>query len=323
MNSMPRPYPAPNPTSGEADAVPTTATEQPQSSHRVIDMEQQSARKADSPGELTLTQREFETFRVLIKRITGINLSESKRQMVERRLGGRLRALGLTDYAEYLQHLESGDAEEIEQFVNAVTTNLTSFFRENHHFEFLAKLLAERDSSPGAGERRLRIWSAGCSTGEEPYSIAATLHEGLRSIPAWDVRILATDLDSAVLQRAQAGVYSLNHLDRLPRPELRRWFLRGAGDHADSVRVKPALSGLISFRQLNLLEHWPMRGPFDVIFCRNVMIYFDKETQRRLVDRFADMLVDNGHLFIGHSESLFNVSDRFRLIGKTIYRKAR
>ena len=276
---------------------------------------------ASAAEEISLTAAQFEGFRALIKEVTGINLGEGKGLMVERRLASRVKALELPGYAAYLDYLKAGHADEIEQFVNAVTTNLTSFFRENHHFEHLAQVLAERASAGALASRRLRIWSAGCSTGEEPYSIAITLGETLDNLDSWDARILATDLDSSVLRKAQTGEYSLEHLDRLPRADLRGWFQRGTGANARHVRVKRAAQGLITFRQLNLLQDWPISGPFDVIFCRNVMIYFDKDTQRRLVGRFAELLADGGHLYIGHSESLFNVSDRFRLLGKTIYQK--
>jgi len=277
---------------------------------------------ASAAEDLSLTAAQFASFRALIKEVTGINLGEGKGLMVERRLASRVRALALPGFAAYLEYLKAGHADEVEQFVNAVTTNLTSFFRENHHFDYLAQLLAQRQSAGPAASRRLRIWSAGCSTGEEPYSIAITLCEALDNLDGWDARILATDLDSSVLARAQTAEYTIGHLDRLPRADLRGWFQRGTGANAHKVRVKREAQALITFRQLNLLESWPMSGPFDAIFCRNVMIYFDKETQRRLVDRFAGMLVPGGHLFIGHSESLFNVSDRFRLLGRTIYQKA-
>ena len=270
--------------------------------------------------EYQLSPAEYSRICQLVHQHTGIALSENKRELVYSRITRRLRKLNLDGFAQYLELLETGDAAEIEEFTNAITTNLTSFFREDHHFEHLAKEVLPALQRANAMTRRLRIWSAGCSTGEEPYSIAMVLHENLGLFPGWDVRILATDLDSQVLAHGAAGEYVDERLDKMRADRKRNYF-----HHKPNGRwqVSNAVRELITFKQLNLMHDWPMRGPFDVIFCRNVMIYFDKETQRRLVDRFADMLVDNGHLFIGHSESLFNVSDRFRLIGKTIYRKAR
>jgi len=169
-------------------------------------------------------------------------------------------------------------------------------------------------------DRRLRCWSAGCSTGEEPYSIAMVLRETLPE-QGWDTRILATDLDSDVVAKAQRGVYAQERVNGISPERLRRWFLRGKGNNDGMVQVRPPLRELIAFRQLNLMHEWPISGPLDFIFCRNVVIYFDKPTQKVLFDRYAELLPVGGHLFIGHSESLFKVSDRFKLIGKTIYRK--
>lgn len=272
--------------------------------------------------EFGFSSKDFETIRRLVGEHTGIKLSESKQDMVYSRLARRLRQLGLNSFSDYCALLE-GDSErdgadELVQLVNAITTNLTSFFREPHHFDFVAeKLLPQLLATRPA--KRLRIWSAGCSTGEEAYSLAMVIRE---QVPAdWDVRILATDLDSNVLDRGRAGVYPEERVAQLPRSRLRRWFLKGTGEKSGFVRVRPELTELVTFRQLNLLQPWPFHGPFDLIFCRNVVIYFDKATQRKLFARYADLLADDGHLFIGHSESLFKVSDRFQSLGNTIYRK--
>lgn len=266
-----------------------------------------------------LTETEFNRVRSLVASHTGIAMTEAKRDLLHNRLQKRLRARGFASFGDYCALLEGGDAEEIEQFVNSVTTNLTGFFREPHHFERLSeKVMPELTANQGG---RIRIWSAGCSTGEEPYSIAMTVTE---SVPKWrqlDVKILATDLDSQVLSTAAQGVYSLERIEQIKESRHQRWLNKGTGINEGSVRVTPELKALITFRQLNLMHAWPMRGPIDVIFCRNVVIYFDKETQRRLFDRFADLMRVGGYLFIGHSESLFNVTDRFRLLGKTIYQR--
>jgi chemotaxis protein methyltransferase CheR len=270
--------------------------------------------------EFQLSDREFEEIRRLVREQTGISLAESKRELVYSRLVRRLRRLSLRSFADYLELLGRGEATELEEFTNAITTNLTSFFREGHHFEFLADTVFPALEKRNAGARRLRIWSAGCSTGEEPYSIAIALQEAMARFRGWDVRILATDLDSQVVAHAQAGEYKGERFDKMPAARRERWFEEG---RAGVFTASAALKSLISFRQLNLMHAWPFKGPFDVIFCRNVVIYFDKGTQRTLFDRMAELQRDDDHLFIGHSESLFKVCDRYQLIGKTIHRKVR
>ncbi|MEI2783689.1 MAG: protein-glutamate O-methyltransferase CheR [Candidatus Competibacter sp.] len=273
--------------------------------------------------EFEFADQDFQRIRRIINEIAGISLAEGKRELVYSRLSRRLRQLGLRRFDEYCRLLETGgeDNPELGEFVNALTTNLTSFFRESHHFDFLGKellpaLIRERSLS----NRRIRIWSAGCSTGEEPYSIAMVVRETLPAV-GWDVKILATDLDSNVLATADRGVYDANRVKDLSEVRLRRWFQRGRDAQSGQVRVAPELRDLIVFRRLNLMLDWPMSGPFDVVFCRNVVIYFDKPTQRVLFERFADLLAERGHLFVGHSESLFKVTDRFVPLGKTIYRR--
>lgn len=272
--------------------------------------------------EFHFTSRDFEHIRDMVGARTGIVLSEHKMDMVYGRLARRLRQLSLQSFREYLSRLEDEDDHELVEFTNALTTNLTAFFREPHHFEYLAgtalpQLLRNRPN------KRLRIWSAGCSTGEEPYTIAMTLHEAVPLIRSWDVKILATDLDSNVVATGKAGIYEQARVNGISKPRLQRWFRQGQGGNAGKVRVSSALRELITFKQLNLMHQWPMQGPFDVIFCRNVVIYFNKETQRELFSRYADMLADDGYLFVGHSESLHKVTDRFQLLGKTVYKKVR
>ncbi len=268
------------------------------------------------------TDADFDKIRRLIKDQTGIHLSDAKRSLVYSRLGRRLRALGLSDFASYYARVEA-DAEELMRCINAITTNLTAFFREPHHFDYLAQTVLPELRRRNADSRRLRIWSAGCSTGEEPYSIAMVVREVMGASRDWDIKILATDLDSDVVAKAAAGIYEERRLEGVSEQRRRRWFRRGRGTNAGKVRVADEIRALITFRQLNLMHPWPMRGPFDVIFCRNVVIYFDKDTQRRLFDRYADILGPQRYLFIGHSESLHRVSERFQSLGKTMYRKIR
>lgn len=281
------------------------------------------ARVASPAGhELTLSDHEFDEIRKFIKGLTGINMGDSKRQLIYRRLRGRLKANNISSFRGYLDCLRQGDPSELEMFSNAVTTNLTSFFREKHHFDYLAQtIVPEILATKGNNGKRLRIWSAGCSTGEEPYSIAITLKESFENLGRWDAKILCTDLDSEVLSTCKAGVYSRERVEIIPEKQLKRWFKKSRAHGDEMVKVSPELQHLTIFNQLNLMDDWPMHGRFDVIFCRNVIIYFDKPTQRALIDRFANILEDDGYLILGHSESLHNVSDRFSLLGQTVYRK--
>ncbi len=269
--------------------------------------------------EYELRDKDFRKIVELVMNTAGIVLSEKKRPFIQGRLGRRLRALGMQDFRQYCNLLETpaGD-EERDNLINAITTNHTSFFREPHHFTYLTRTILPKIVQDAGDQRRLRIWSAGCSTGEEPYTIAMTL----RDVPAlqngWDVKILATDLDTNVVAHAAAGVYDAERLEAVPSP-LRKRFVTELGGGRGQMRDE--LCALITFAPLNLLQRWPMKGPFDIIFCRNVVIYFDKATQRKLFDRYAELLKPEGWLFIGHSESLLGVTDRFDLVGRTIYRR--
>jgi chemotaxis protein methyltransferase CheR len=275
----------------------------------------------EAQREFELTDRDFAYFRDLVGQHAGITLGEHKRQLVYGRLARRLRQLHLGSFAEYCDYVDAHVDSELTEVINAITTNLTSFFRENHHFEHLAQQALPEILERNATSRRIRLWSAGCSTGEEPYSIAITVAETLAERSGWDLKLLATDIDSQVLARAESGVYPEERVKDVGAQRLRRWFQRGSGAHAGKVRIAPRAQALIRFRQLNLMAPWPMKGPFDVIFCRNVVIYFDKPTQRQLFDRYADFLAPRGFLYVGHSESLHGVSERFKLIGRTIYRR--
>jgi chemotaxis protein methyltransferase CheR len=271
--------------------------------------------------EFEFGTEDFEALRKLVKQITGINLSDQKRELVYGRLARRLRALQLQSFAEYREVLARDGGQEIAQFCNAITTNLTAFFREPHHFDYLRDQVLAPMANSGAA-RRLRIWSAGCSTGEEPYSLAMTILEALPDIRRWDVRILATDLDSDVLERGRRGVYTEERLKNLTLQRRSRFFLERREREGLSYEATPELKSLITFKQLNLMQLLPMRGPLDAIFCRNVVIYFDKDTQRELFARVAQLQQPGNLLFLGHSESLFKVSEQYALIGKTVYRRA-
>ncbi|MGE0583101.1 MAG: protein-glutamate O-methyltransferase CheR [Steroidobacteraceae bacterium] len=270
--------------------------------------------------EFAFTDADFEGLRTLVRAATGINLADSKRELVYGRIARRLRALEIDSFKAYRELLADGDAQELVEFCNAITTNLTSFFRESHHFDYLRdhvlKPWVEASSS-----RRLRIWSAGCSTGEEPYSIAMTIAE---SVPRWqsrDIRVLATDIDSQVLAHGRAGLYTAERVAGMGARRTAACFEEAQGEARRSYKVRSELAALIAFKQLNLMHELPMPGPIDVIFCRNVVIYFDKDTQRQLFARIARLQRPGQLLFLGHSETLFKVSDDYTLIGKTIYRR--
>jgi len=272
--------------------------------------------------EFDFTQADFDSLRTLVKEQSGITLGEAKRELVYGRVSRRLRALGLSAFADYRRMLAGpeGQAEMIE-FINAVTTNLTSFFRESHHFDFLRDDYLRQKVADAKGSRRLRIWCSAASTGEEPYSIAISVAEAIPEWERWDIRILATDLDTNVLQTCVDGVYGEDRVRGMQKSRLDRFF-DVVGDRDDRrYKVKAELARMISFRQLNLMHPLPMKGPIDVIFCRNVIIYFDKDTQRALFSRIAPLQRPGDVLILGHSESLLKVSDAWTLMGKTIYRK--
>jgi len=270
--------------------------------------------------EFAFGDDDFEALRRLVKQLTGINLTDQKRELVYGRLSRRLRALNLTSFKDYRQILQE-DGDELVNFCNAITTNLTSFFRENHHFEYLREQVLLKRANDPAGARRLRLWSSACSTGEEPYSIAMTVHEAIPDLRRWDIRVLATDLDSDVLNRAQRGLYGMDRVQGMDPRRLERFFHRTEEKSGAAYQVDSEVASLITFRQLNLMHELPMKGPLDVIFCRNVVIYFDKDTQRELFARMAKLQRPGDLLFLGHSESLFKVSNDYALIGKTVYRR--
>lgn len=261
--------------------------------------------------EFNYTQSDFDSIRQQLYTLSGIRLSESKQSMVYSRLARRLRALNITGFSHYLQYLRQTPTE-VEHFINALTTNLTSFFREPHHFRILAEHLKHHPSVK-------TIWCAASSTGEEPYSIAMTVAKVRQSFDS-GITIIASDIDSTVLKTAESGIYPLERLTDLS-PDLRRQFFhKGRGSQSGYARVVPELRKMVSFRQLNLLsQQWNVRAPIDVIFCRNVMIYFDKTTQEAIFRRMMSMLPKQGLYFAGHSEQFSQLKDIANLVDKTTY----
>lgn len=268
--------------------------------------------------EFPFTDTDFERVRALIYKHAGISLAPVKRDMVYSRLARRLRSTGETSFTAYLDRLEKSDTDEWERFINALTTNLTSFFREEHHFPIFAEHLKR------LGARRpIKVWCSASSTGEEPYSIAMTVMETFGS-QASHVSIIASDLDTNVLATARRGIYPIDRVEKMSQERLKRFFLKGAGTQEGMVSIRPELRQMIEFRQVNLLDSsWPIPSPLDVIFCRNVMIYFDKPTQYKILSRFVPLMQDDGLLFAGHSESFLHAADLFKSQGKTVYALSR
>jgi chemotaxis protein methyltransferase CheR len=268
----------------------------------------------DNEREFTYSRADFERVRSIIYRKAGINLSDSKKQLVYSRLARRLRALKLPDFTSYLEYLDVNESEQ-QEFVNALTTNLTAFFREPHHFEILAHYAKQLQPI----HRPLRVWCAASSTGEEPYSIAIALAEVYESyLPP--VEIIASDIDSNVLHEARAGIYNLARLESVSPERKKQFFQRGTGPNNGKARIVPALTKCIEFRQLNLLDKdWSLTPPFDIIFCRNVMIYFDRKTQLQLLERMVNLLIPGGLYIAGHSESFNQAQHLVKLVAKTTY----
>ncbi|NWF92203.1 MAG: protein-glutamate O-methyltransferase [Syntrophaceae bacterium] len=264
-----------------------------------------------------LEKEQFERISQLVYHLAGIHLHAGKQELVNARLTKRLRALGLKNFDAYMEYLESGSHQgELVAMIEAMTTNKTSFFRESQHFDYLRERIL-----PELKARRIRIWSAGCSSGEEPYSIAIVLNEAIQNISLWDISILATDLSTRMLARARKGVYEINQLREVPAVLVSKYFTCVETNPVRRYQVNESIRRHVHFARLNLMEAWPMRGPFDLIFCRNVMIYFDKPTQGRLVNRFWKLLKPGGYLFVGHSESLTGSPHKFRYVQPAIYMK--
>jgi chemotaxis protein methyltransferase CheR len=265
--------------------------------------------------EFVWTDADFSRVQSLIYQRAGINLHDGKHAMVYSRLSRRLRETGYTSFRDYLSWLETHDGPEWQEFVNALTTNLTAFFREQHHFEIFAAHLKSRPAgSPW------KVWCNAASTGEEPYSIVMTAFETLGNNAPF--KLTASDIDSKVLASAGQGVYRLDNLKGLTQDRLQRFFMRGKDSNAGLIRVKPELRKAIEFLSVNLIrDDWPFKEPFDVVFCRNVMIYFDAPTQRKVLERIHRVLKPGGMLFVGHAENFSESRDLFTLRGKTVYER--
>ena len=262
-----------------------------------------------------LSDRAFRRVAELAHTVAGIKLPPEKRELVKSRLIKRVRALDAAGFDEYVALVER-DPEELGRMIDVLTTNKTNFFREEAHFAFLRNEALPRIAARG---RKLRVWSAACSSGEEPYTIAMVLRESLPDIDEWDARILATDISARMIAAATRGSYRADQLDGVDKA-LRARYFRGS-EREGRFEAGDALKRLVTFARLNLMQDWPMRGPFDVVFCRNVMIYFDKPTQERLVNRFFDLICPGGYLFVGHSESLTPLEHRYQFVQPATYRR--
>lgn len=284
--------------------------------------------KSYSPGEACLTEKQFARLAEFIHSTCGIKLSIEKKRMLEARLAKRLRALGLSSFPDYCDFLFSaqGQEEELVHMIDMVTTNKTEFFRENAHFDYLSRhALPELERLLGAGTRRpLMIWSAGCSTGEEPYTLSMILSEMSSRYARYQFGVLATDISTRVLDIARRAVYEEEKIRPVPEALKRKYLMKGTGEHSGYYRVVPELRERVRFRRLNFMEgDFGMREPMDVIFCRNVIIYFDRPTQERLLQRFCSHLVTGGYVFMGHSETLHGLNLPLETAAPTVYRKVR
>lgn len=271
----------------------------------------------DATREFQFSDADFRGLVDLAYRFAGIALSDSKRNLVYSRLSRRLRVLGMKSFSDYRAYLEATESER-ENFINAISTNLTKFFRESHHFDHFRDEIAI-PFSRNRSTNRLRVWSAGCSSGEEPHTIAMVLKREIRDVERQDVRILATDIDTEMVARGTRGEYPETSLDEVPRAY--QEYFEPAPGKANTLLVNRGVRSLIAFKRLNLMETWPFKGPFDAIFCRNVMIYFDAPTKAQLIERFTEKIRPGGFLYIGHSESLNGAHPGISLVGRTIYRR--
>ena len=266
---------------------------------------------------IELTDKQFERVRRLIYKLSGISLKEGKEALVRARLMKRLRALDMSGFEEYLNFVESRKGfNELGLMVDVMTTNKTGFFREEEHFNYLGEMIMQ-----GLKNRKMRFWTAACSSGEEPYSLGISLREEISDIDLMDIKILATDISTSMLEKARKAVYREEEIARLPPGLLHKYFTRARNISPNVYQVKDCVRKMVKVARLNLMDSWPMTGPFDVIFCRNVMIYFDRQTQQELINRFWKLLRTGGHLFVGHSEGLSAISHKFHYVRPAVYRK--
>ncbi len=269
------------------------------------------------------TEKDFLKISRLVYDQSGISLSDSKKELVKARLGKRIRKGRFQSFGEYYRYvINDQSGEELILLLDSISTNFTHFFRENHHFEYLRNsLIPQIKNRTGCYQKKIRIWSAGCSSGEEPYSIAITLSESLTPASEWNLKILATDISTKVLTNAQSGIYLKEKIEALSPDLAKKYFLRGENQWQNHVKVKSTLKSVVKFQRINLMDSFSFSEPFDCIFCRNVMIYFDKKTRENLVNRLYNHLEKGGVLFIGHSESLTGIDHPFSYVNPAIYKK--
>ena len=266
---------------------------------------------------MKLNEKYFKQVSQIVYRVSGINLKGGKEALVRARLMKRLRVMGMESFEEYLKFIDSNSGVgELGCMIDEMTTNKTFFFREIEHFNYLREKIL-----PELKDNRLRFWSAACSSGEEPFSLAILLMENIPRIKSMDVRILATDISTKMLNKARKAVYEEETLRNVPKLFLQKYFVKNRNESFLAYHVKDNVSSMIQFSWLNLMESWPMKGPFNVIFCRNVMIYFDRPTQQKLINRFWELIEQGGYLFVGHSESLSGISHKFKYVRPATYRK--
>ncbi len=271
---------------------------------------------------LELTDKDFNRFKKIVYEKCGISLHDGKRELVRARVAKRLRETGNKNFDGYHRFLiNDNSGDELIEFINAISTNLTSFFRELQHFEFLEQKLFPKFQKKNKAAKAFQLWSAGCSSGEEPYSLAICFNEFFSKGSSAGINILATDISTKVLSKAMSGVYQKDSLTNISNPLIRKYFQKGQDKWEGCVRLKPVIRNMIEFRRLNLMEPFPFKEVFDAIFCRNVMIYFDKSFQEILVNKYYECLKPDGYLFIGHSESLTGINHKYKYIQPALYRK--
>jgi chemotaxis protein methyltransferase CheR len=280
------------------------------------------ASAAHHEREFEFSDKDFRALADLIMERTGIVIADHKKHMVYSRIARRLRVLGFKAFSQYVVYISGdGGEEEMADFMNAVTTNLTRFFREPHHFDHLRDHVLKPLALNPPANRRVRLWSAGCSSGMEVYSMAMMVAETIPNFEQWDIKLLATDIDTNMLNKGREGIYRKEDVEPVPAEFRKHYLTRYGGAGAEEVQVVEKLRHLVSFKTMNFIEPWPVKGLFDAVFCRNVVIYFNKETQAGVFEKFANVMKPESWLYIGHSENLHGITTRFELQGKTVYRR--